>query len=1209
MSSTRGRGRGRGGSAKATGAKRTASVKPSSIQQPPATEVPVQGIEDDDPTKKYVTLEQREQIYLRPGMWIGTIRPESREQWLYNPTTNKMERKETTIIPAVERLYLEILSNASDAAFESREAGVNPKKIEVWVDDKSVRIKNYGAPLPVMRDQDGDYIPKRTFGRLNTSSTYNQATRHGIGQNGIGAKATNIFSTLFKVEVCDAVRNKKYVGVWQNNMKEQTTEEVTDFKGKESSVEVYYELEFGYFKLSGYDDVYKSLFERHAIDISYNTRIKTSFNDREFECTDMVKYAALYFDEEAIKTSIKHYEWPAGTEITKGKNGVETPKNPAIIPTVEVLYLDTPDDGKAISFVNSMMTIDGGIHVDSALRAFAGDLIAQLNEKSIKQAFKGKKDIKLTQADKKSYNLTLEDVRPHVSMIVSVRVNNPEFDSQSKTKLKAFKEGDKEDDKTITAIKITIDPDELKGLNKWQLKERLEATIKAKLSMKLSKTDGKLSSFVKLKGMAKDANNAGTKKRADCALYICEGNSAASYINNLLEFIEGNRDNVGILPIRGKMLNVMNASVSKMDDNSEIETLKSMLGLVEYTDYTDDANFKNLRYGQGLMIFADADVDGKHIVGLVINYFYCRFPSLLKRGYVKIYMTPILRVWKGKTVLRFYSESDYDEWRAKTPDHNTWKHKYFKGLATSTKNDIEEDSENLRVSMFKFDDKTDEKVKLAFAKENSDERKQWIEQWKPILGVDKLKEIPVSLFIDAGVGLYSLAAIQRAIPHVVDGMKDSQRKIVWAAYLEWKSFNKKDYPEVGVDKFAAQVSKTTPYHHGAQNLEGTITGMAAEFVGSNSNNIPYFEARGGLGGRYEGGEDAAAGRYPKIVPHPLLGYIIRNEDMEILNIIKDEESESPQIFYPIIPIGLVNGVDGIATGYSTKCPAHNPFQIIEWLRHKNNRDPTTVMVSPYYRGYKGDVKLIKKGSDLKAEFTGKFTITDGVIVITEIPITTTPGDYKLFLDTLYVDKVIGSKPKDNSVGDTVRFEISGWKGASINIKNLKLVGSISMNNMHFLNAEDKPQLYQDAEAILEEFYKLRLPIYQKRKDHQLKQIKKNIKYHQDMMRFIRAVREDQLVIVKRKKDEIFVDMDKMELPREFLTKTTSDKFSNDELEKLQKQIDNLSKDYDNLDKKPIEEIWNEELDELEAAIKKHWAHLDSEAQRRAKKKKTVIRFE
>ena len=151
------------------------------------------------------------------------------------------------------------------------------------------------------------------------------------------------------------------------------------------------------------------------------------------------------------------------------------------------------------------------------------------------------------------------------------------------------------------------------------------------------------------------------------------------------------RDKYGVFPLRGKLLNVRDASVKQITDNAEITNLKKIIGLEAGKEYK---NLKSLRYGK-VMIMTDQDHDGSHIKGLVLNMFHSMWPSLLKLNFITSMITPIVKVTKGKKVVSFFNLTDYHEWIEKTSDYKKWKTKYYKGLGTSNSNEAKEYLENL----------------------------------------------------------------------------------------------------------------------------------------------------------------------------------------------------------------------------------------------------------------------------------------------------------------------------------------------------------------------------------------------------------------------------------------------------------------------------------------------------------------------------------
>ena len=454
----------------------------------------------------------------------------------------------------------------------SRRAGVDPGNIDIMMNNSTISITNHGLPIPIeIHPTEGVYVPEMIFGSLLTSSNY-EVDRHEAGTNGIGAKATNIFSTEFMIIIHDCIRNLKYTQVWNDNMRRRGEPIIEQYTGKNSSVQVVYKMDFERFKYpvavgaeGGYPLEAYSLFARHAVDTSFTAKTTVSFNGHEFNFSNIRDYARLYFGD-VVSSAIVHYQWPAGTEVIKKKKGHQVARNPAIIPEVELIAIDTPDEGHHVSFVNCMMTREGGVHVNAAVKAVGDSAVQMINESVLKKLTKQNKGKELDAKEKRSHTITINDVKPHISILLNVKVVNPKFASQTKTMLGS------------PVPKISISEEELKAMNRWQLIDRLYAALDAKQFASLSKNDGKLKRYVKLlKGV--DANNAGKAQRHQCVLYITEGRSGAGYANKLVALVPGGRDNIGVLPMRGKSLNVMNADRFQIELNGEINELMKMVGL------------------------------------------------------------------------------------------------------------------------------------------------------------------------------------------------------------------------------------------------------------------------------------------------------------------------------------------------------------------------------------------------------------------------------------------------------------------------------------------------------------------------------------------------------------------------------------------------------------------------------------------------------
>lgn len=197
-------------------------------------------------------------------------------------------------------------------------------------------------------------------------------------------------------------------------------------------------------------------------------------------------------------------------------------------------------------------------------------------------------------------------IKNHLFICVNCLIENPSFDSQTKDHL-TLKQ-------SAFGSKCVLSPEFLKKVDKSEIVSYIMHQVQHNEKMKLEKKSGKKK--VKLTGIAKldDANFAGTAKAKDCTLIITEGDSAKSLAMAGLSVI--GRDYYGVFPLRGKPLNVRDATHKQLTENAEFKNLVDILGLKHNFTY-DESNIKTLRYGH-LMIMADQDTDGSHIKGLIM---------------------------------------------------------------------------------------------------------------------------------------------------------------------------------------------------------------------------------------------------------------------------------------------------------------------------------------------------------------------------------------------------------------------------------------------------------------------------------------------------------------------------------------------------------------------------------------------------------------
>jgi DNA topoisomerase-2 len=756
----------------------------------------------------------------------------------------------------------------------------------------------------------------------------------------------------------------------------------------------------------------------------------------------------------------------------------------------------------------------------------------------------------------------------------------------------------------------------------------------AKDNRNAKKTDG--SKTKTIRGIANfiDANLSGTADSHRCILILCEGLSAMSGIVSGLS--SDDRNIIGIYPLKGKMLNVRGEQTKKITENKEITDIKKILGLESGKSYaTIQDVHASLRYGK-VMIMTDQDLDGSHIKGLCINLFHSEWSSLVRiPGFISFMNTPILRATKGGKTLLFYNEGEYLAWKmgavAPTADMTRvggygdggWKIKYFKGLGTSTAIEFKEYFANKKIVDFAYTGPTsDDTIDKIFNKKRSDDRKQWLEQYDKhsYLNTNRPR-IEYEEFIDKEMIHFSTYDCARSIPNMVDGLKISLRKILFAA------FKKNLTSEIKVAQFSGYVSEQSAYHHGEASLNGAIVKMAQNFVGSN--NINLLKPNGQFGSRLSGGEDAASERYIFTMLNPVARAIFPVHDDAILT-YKDDDGlmVEPEYYIPIIPFCLVNGISGIGTGFSCEIPPYNPVEIIDYLVAKlasaaggsgsaaGGASVASVATHkeflPYYKGFKGTVQKI---GEQKYLVKGKYEkIGEDKIRITELPIGTWTMPYISFLEGLLdggVDKAGKKVPpsiKDMVslsteviVNITVTFpkgklnELLATTASGTNEVNgvekmLKLTTTVSTTNMHMFNSEFKLHKYGSIEEIMDEFYAVRLDAYVRRKEMLVQSMEKVLVKLANRARYITDVLAGT-VDLRKKTNAVVNDMlskmkyAKLEESYDYLLKMPMNSVTEENVAKILKEKEEMEEELNELKGTSVETIWLRELKALREHLK------------------------
>jgi DNA gyrase/topoisomerase IV subunit B len=600
-------------------------------------------------------------------------------------------------------------------------------------------------------------------------------------------------------------------------------------------------------------------------------------------------------------------------------------------------------------------------------------------------------------------------------------------------------------------------------------------------------------------------------------------NSAASMAVSGLS--EVGRDRYGIFPLKGKLMNVKDQTIKKIAENEEISNIKKILGLETGKEYN---SIDDLRYGK-IMLMTDSDVDGHHIKGLLFNMFHSMWPSLIKCDmFVTSMLTPIVKVNKNNNVIQFYNLTEYENWKKATDGGAGWEIKYYKGLGTSTSEEAKHYFRDLKMINYKYSgEASEDKLDLAFNKKKADERKDWLGGYdrQRILDYNS-KEVTYEDFIDKELIHFSNYDVERSIPNMCDGLKVSQRKILFSC------FKRNLTKEIKVAQLAGYVSENAAYHHGEASLQSAIIGMAQNFVGSN--NINVLKPNGQFGSRRLGGSDAASPRYIFTQLSDITSLIINKADNSVLTYLNDDGVDvEPEYYMPIIPMILVNGAIGIGTGFSTNIPCYNPLDIVRVIKSMLNNDTVGGDLIPWYRGFKGIIELNDKGKYVSRGTFVKTTATK--VDITELPVGMWTQDFKELLEE-YLDKSQDIKNYESHYTETdikftLHFANSTICDEYLKIQDngytkleneLKLVSSklLGTTNMYLFNSKCQIQKYNGPLDIIREFYTTRLIYYQKRKDKILEDLIYDIQLLENKIRFIREVVAERIVVHKMKKDQL-----------------------------------------------------------------------------------------
>ncbi|XP_067100496.1 DNA topoisomerase 2-alpha isoform X2 [Osmerus mordax] len=1103
----------------------------------------------------YQKKTQLEHILLRPDTYIGSVEPVTQQLWVFDEDVG-LNCRAVTYVPGLYKIFDEILVNAADN--KQRDKSMTCIKVTLDPENNIISVWNNGKGIPVVLHKvEKVFVPALIFGQLLTSSNYDDDQKKVTGgRNGYGAKLCNIFSTKFTVETACKESKKYFKQTWYDNMGRTGDSKIHPFDGEEYTC-ITFQPDLSKFKMHVLDKDTVALLTRRAYDIAGSSKgVRVFLNGKRLPVTTFRNYVDMYLkdkvDEQGSPLTVIHE---------------------AVNDRWEVCLTMSEKGFQQVSFVNSIATTKGGRHTEYVSEQIVSKLIEVVKKKN-----------------KVGVIVKPFQVKNHMWLFINCLIENPSFDSQTKENMtlqqKSFGSTCPLSDKFF---KQAASSGIVESIMNW-----VKFKAQTQLNQKCSAVK-----HTKIKGVPKldDANSAGGKNSSSCTLILTEGDSAKTLAVSGLGVV--GRDHYGVFPLRGKLLNVREATHKQIMENAEINSIIKILGLQYKKNYSDPDSLKTLRYGR-LMIMTDQDQDGSHIKGLLINFIHHNWPSLLRHNFLEEFITPIIKATHKKEELSFYSIPEFEEWKDAQSNIKSWKVKYYKGLGTSTSKEAKEyfsDMQRHRIPFKYAGPQDDEAITLAFSKKKIEERKEWLTNFmvnrrqrkehnlpEEYLYGKATKSLSYNDFVMKELVLFSNSDNERSIPCLVDGLKPGQRKVMFCC------LKRNDKREVKVAQLAGSVAEMSAYHHGEMSLMMTIIGLAQNFVGSN--NLNLLQPLGQFGTRLHGGKDSASPRYIFTMLSSLTRLLFPPVDDNLLKYNYDDNLRvEPEWYMPIIPTVLVNGVDGIGTGWATRILNYNVREIVSNIHRLIDGEEPLPMI-PSFKGFKGTIEHLATNQYM---ISGEVAIIDSTTIeISELPVKTWTQTYKenvleaMLNGTEKVAPLI-TDYKEYHTDTTVRFVVKMTEerlreaeAAGLH-KVFKLQNPFTCNSMVLFDHVGSLKKYESVQEVLKDFFELRMKYYVLRKDWLLGMLGAEAARLTNQARFILEKIEGKLVIENKPKKELIrmlqqmgYDSDPVKAWKQAQEKPEEENLEEEEEEKE----DNTGPDYNYLLNMPMWYLTKEKKEEL-----------------------------
>lgn len=609
-------------------------------------------------------LNDREHVRLRTNIYLGSTEPTEFNIPVF--TNDKFQIKKIEFIPSVFKAVNEILDNSLDEFAQliklNKTLTINSNSIL-----GEYSISDNGRGIPIDMHETGKHTPEVVFGSLRSGRNFkNERSTGVIGVNGVGSSCTNYCSSYFHVNIHRD--GKQYQQEFSDGALKVTKPSIKPSESPDTGTTISFQLDDKVFKKTSLPD---ELMQNRAVEIALtNPGIIVNHNKQRYRFNHGFDDIIKKFSGEYYKFSDENMDWYV------------------IFDTYEGI------DEQIFTYVNSSLLFDGGICNTQFQNAFYGASIEHLKK----------------EAKKSKCEVTKNDIRTNLLIIGNLRLSDPSYDSQAKTRL------------TSPGIRNELDLMISKHWKQFVKKQShwFEMVLERASRRHHSSADDKAMKDLerKVKKKVPGLIDATGDDRSKCILFVTEGDSASSSLREVRT-----ADIQGMMPLRGKVNNVYGSSIAEILKMGKVENLFAAMGLIP----GKKANRKTMRFSK-MIISTDADYDGSDIFALLTNMFFILWPELFEPENPVIYrlIVPNIVAIKGKKRVHFVNRNDYEKVRE---NYKGWELQYLKGLASMELLDWElimNDIDNF-IAPIIDDGNMSSVLELLFGN-NADARKEWLRE-------------------------------------------------------------------------------------------------------------------------------------------------------------------------------------------------------------------------------------------------------------------------------------------------------------------------------------------------------------------------------------------------------------------------------------------------------------------------------------------------